>query len=164
MPTYQARVEIDVPVRTAYDQWTQFEEFPRFMEGVEEVRQIDDAYTEWRADVAGQQRTWVARITDQEPDRIIAWTSVEGDLKIGGTVTFEALGEDRSAVDLRIDLEADDATERIGDVLGIVERRVKGDLQRFKAFVEERGAATGAWRGEIPADHPLEPKGEGRSS
>jgi uncharacterized membrane protein len=153
MSTYRARIEIDVPVRTAYDQWTQFEEFPRFMEGVEEVRQIDDAYTEWHAEIGGQQRTWVTRITDQEPDRIIAWTSVEGDLKTGGTVTFEPLGDGRSAVELRIDLDADDAT---------LERRVSGDLERFKTFLEERGEATGAWRGEIPADHPLQ--SEGRSA
>ena len=149
-------MEVGVPVRAAYDQWTQFEEFPRFMEGVERVQQIDDAYTEWTADVAGQRRTWAVRITEQEPDRRIAWASTEGDVKVGGVVEFESLGEGRSAVVLRIEFEPDDATERMGDALGVVERRVKGDLERFKAFIEDRGDATGAWRGEIPPDRPLE--------
>jgi uncharacterized membrane protein len=162
MPTYEERIEVDVPVRTAYDQWTQFEEFPRFMEGVEEVRQRDDAYTEWRAEVGGESRRWVARITEQEPDRLIAWTSTEGDAKIGGTVAFEPMGEGRTAVMLRVDFEPDDATERIGDALGIVERRVRGDLERFKAFIEGRGEATGAWRGEIPPDGAREPANEPR--
>jgi len=163
MPTYQERVEVDVPVRTAYDQWTQFEEFPRFMEGVEEVRQVDDAYTEWHADIAGERRSWAARITEQEPDTRISWTSTEGDVKMGGTVTFESLGSDRTAVTLQVDFEPDDAQERMGDALGIVERRVKGDLDRFKSFIEDRGDATGAWRGEIPADGALEPTPEGRA-
>jgi uncharacterized membrane protein len=160
MPTYEQRIEVDVPVRTAYDQWTQFEEFPRFMEGVEEVRQRTDAYTEWRAEIGGEERTWVARITQQEPDRLIAWTSTEGDAKIGGTVSFEPLANDRTAVGLRIDFEPDDATERVGDALGVVERRVRGDLERFKAFIEERGGATGGWRGQIPPDGSLEPANE----
>jgi uncharacterized membrane protein len=162
MPTYEERIEVAVPVRTAYDQWTQFEEFPRFMEGVEEVRQRTDAYTEWRADVGGERRTWVARITEQEPDRLIAWTSTEGDAKLGGAVTFEALAEDRTAVSLRVDFEPDEPSERIGDAVGVVERRVKGDLERFKSFIEDRGRATGAWRGEIPADGALEPENEAR--
>jgi uncharacterized membrane protein len=164
MTTYEERVEVDVPVRAAYDQWTQFEEFPRFMEGVREVRQRTDAYTEWRAEIGGRERAWVARITEQEPDRLIAWTSTEGDAKIGGTVTFEPLGEDRTAIRLRVEFEPDDATERIGDALGVVERRVRGDLERFRTFIEERGRATGGWRGEIPPDGPREPENEARSA
>jgi uncharacterized membrane protein len=160
MPTYEERIEIAVPIRTAYDQWTQLEEFPRFMEGVEEVRQRTDVYTEWRAEIGGEQRSWVARITEQQPDHVIAWASTEGDAKIGGRVSFEPMGEDRTAVTLRIEFEPDDATERMGDRLGIVERRVRGDLERFKAFIEERGEATGAWRGEIPADGALRPEDE----
>jgi uncharacterized membrane protein len=157
VPTYEERIEVEVPVRTAYDQWTQFEEFPRFMEGVERVEQIDDAYTQWTAEIGCERRSWAARIVEQEPDRRIAWASTEGDAKVGGSVEFEPIGDDRTAVLLRIDFEPGDATERVGDALGIVERRVKGDLERFKAFIEERRRATGAWRGEIPPDRPLEP-------
>jgi uncharacterized membrane protein len=164
MPTYEERVEVDVPVRTAYDQWTQFEEFPRFMEGVERVTQRDDVYTEWTAEIGGERRSWAARVTEQVPDEVIAWASTEGDAKVGGTVRFEPLGEGRTAVTLRVEFEPDDATERMGDVLGLVERRVQGDLERFKAFIEERGAATGAWRGEVPPDRPLEPENEARSA
>jgi len=156
LPTYEERIEVGVPVRTCYDQWTQFEEFPRFMEGVERVHQIDDAYTEWTAEIGGERRTWAARITEQEPDRRIAWASTEGDVKLGGVVEFESLGDARSAVVLRVEFEPDDTPERTGEALGVVERRVKGDLERFKAFIEERGDATGAWRGEIQPDRPLE--------
>jgi uncharacterized membrane protein len=164
MPTYEERIEVGVPVRTAYDQWTQFEEFPRFMEGVERVVQRTDAYTEWTAEIGGERRTWVARVTEQEPDRLIAWASTEGDMKIGGLVTFEPLGADRTALTLRIDFEPDDATARAGDALGVVERRLRGDLERFKTFIEGRGEATGAWRGEIPPDGPLEPPEEAKSA
>jgi uncharacterized membrane protein len=164
MPTYEERIEVDVPVRAAYDQWTQFEDFPNFMEGVEEVRQVDDVYTEWRAEIAGRPRRWVARITEQHPDRLIAWASTEGDLKIGGVVSFEALGEARTAVSLRVDLEPDAASERAGDALGVVERRVRGDLERFKSFIESRREPTGGWRGDVPPDEPLEPPGAAKTA
>jgi uncharacterized membrane protein len=164
MPTYEQRIEIDVPVRAAYDQWTQFEEFPSFMEGVEEVRQVDDVYTEWRAEIGGQRRRWVARITEQHPDRLIAWASTEGDVKIGGVVTFEALAETRTAVTLRVDFEPDDPAERAGDVVGVVERRVGGDLERFKSFLESRREPTGGWRGEIPPDEPLDPPSDAKTA
>jgi uncharacterized membrane protein len=164
MPTYEERIEIDLPVRAVYDQWTQFEEFPSFMEGVEEVRQVDDVYTEWVAEVDGQRLRWVARITEQHPDRLIAWASTEGDLKIGGAVSFEPLADDRTAMTLRVDLESDDASPLAADALGVVERRVGGDLERFKSFIESRREASGGWRGEIPPDKRLDPPNEAKSA
>jgi uncharacterized membrane protein len=164
MPRFEERIEVDVPVRTAYDQWTQFEEFPRFMEGVERVTQRNDVYTEWAVEIGGERRNWAARITEQVPDELISWASTEGDAKVGETVRFERLGEDRTAVTLQIDFEPDNGAAPMGDALGVVERRVKGDLERFKALIEKRGEATGAWRGEVPPDRPLRPENEARSA
>ncbi len=146
-------VEVNVPVRTAYDQWTQFETFPTFMEGVKQVRQLDDRTLEWVADVAGREKRWKARITEQEPDRRIAWTATEG-ARNAGVVTFHRLADDRSRVTLQLDVEPDGALERVGDVVGVVKGRVKGDMERFKEFIESRGQEMGAWRGEIgPPPH-----------
>jgi uncharacterized membrane protein len=147
-------IEVDVPVRVAYNQWTQFEEFPRFMEGVEEVRQVTDESLEWRAEIGGATRTWATRIAEQEPDRRIAWVAVEGE-QIDGTVEFTPMGEERTQVSLTMRFEPGDALEKAGDALNIVEGRVKGDLERFKQFIESRGEETGAWRGEIPPDAEL---------
>jgi uncharacterized membrane protein len=141
-------VEVNVPVRTAYDQWTQFESFPAFMDGVKRVRQLDDRTLEWVADVAGREQRWTARITEQEPDRRIAWTSTEG-ARNAGVVTFHRLADDRSRVTLQLDVEPDTTVEKVGDALGIVKGRVKGDMERFKTFIESRGHETGAWRGEV---------------
>jgi uncharacterized membrane protein len=141
-------IDVEVPVRTAYDQWTQFEEFPRFMEGVEEVRQIDDANLHWRAEIGGQDVEWTARITEQIPDQRIAWTSTSG-ARNAGVVTFHHLAPDRCRVTLQLDYEPQGVTEKVGDWLGVVGRRAEGDLERFKEFIEERGAPTGAFRGEI---------------
>jgi uncharacterized membrane protein len=110
-------VEVNVPVRTAYDQWTQFETFPTFMEGVKQVRQLDDRTLEWVADVAGREKRWKARITEQEPDRRIAWTATEG-ARNAGVVTFHRLADDKSRVTLQLDVEPDGAFERAGDVVG----------------------------------------------
>jgi uncharacterized membrane protein len=148
MSTYRESIEIDLPIRTVYNQWTQFEEFPRFMEGVEEVRQLDDTRLEWVAEVAGQTREWEAKIVEQEPDRRIAWMSVGGAMN-SGVVEFESLPEDRTRVMLQIEFEPDDTMEKVGDTLNIVERRVRGDLERFKRYIEERGHETGAWRGQV---------------
>ena len=159
MSVIEETIEVDVPVRVAYDQWTQFEEFPRFMEGVEQVRQVTDETLEWRAEIAGQTRTWATRITEQTPDRKIAWVATEGE-KIAGSVAFGSLGDDRTRVSLAMSFEPDDALEKAADMLKVVEGRVKGDLERFKRFIEEQGHETGAWRGEIPADSP-DPHAEG---
>jgi uncharacterized membrane protein len=141
-------IDVEVPVRTAYDQWTQFEEFPRFMDGVEAVRQLDDTHLEWTADVAGVKKHWRAEITEQTPDQRIAWNATDGATN-AGVVTFHRLDDRRARVTLQLDVEPDGAVESVGDALGFVQRRAKGDLERFKAFIEERGAATGAWRGEV---------------
>ena len=146
-------IEVEVPLTVAYNQWTQFEEFPRFMEGVIEVRQVTDESLEWRGEVAGVERSWGARITEQIPDRRIAWVGTEGE-KIDGTVEFEPVGEGRTRVRLTMRFEPDDAVEKAGDALQVVEGRVKGDLERFKRFIESAGHETGAWRGEIPPDQP----------
>ena len=141
-------VDVDVPVRTAYDQWTQFEEFPRFMEGVESVRQIDDTHLEWAASIAGQRKEWRAEITEQTPDQRIAWTATEG-AQNAGAVTFHRLDDRKTRVTLQLDVEPEGPVESAGDALGFVQRRAKGDMERFKSFIEERGVATGAWRGEV---------------
>ena len=150
MSTIEESIEIGVPVRTAYDQWTQFEEFPSFMEGVESVRQIDDTNLRWVAEVAGQRREWDARITEQHPDERVAWVSTSGQ-KHAGVVTFHRIDDDRTKVMLQLDHEPEGVVEKAGDALGFVKRRAKGDLERFRDLVEERGKASGAWRGDVPA-------------
>jgi uncharacterized membrane protein len=144
-------IEVEVPVRTAYDQWTQFEEFPRFMEGVESVTQRDDIHLHWVAKVAGVRREWDAEVTEQIPDERVAWRATEG-ARNAGVVTFHRLGEGRCKVMLQLDFEPDGATEAVGDLLGMVRRRAEGDLERFKAFIEQQGTETGAWRGEVRQD------------
>jgi len=142
-------VDVAVPVRTAYDQWTQFESFPMFMEGVEKVEQLDDTTLRWTANIAGQERTWKARITEQNPDERIAWTSIDG-ARNAGVVTFHRLDDEMTRVTLQMDVDPDGPVDNIGDALGLLERRVKGDLKRFKEFIEGRGVETGAWRGSVP--------------
>ena len=141
-------VDVAVPVRTAYDQWTQFETFPSFMEGVKSVRQLDDTTLEWVADVAGREKRWQAKITEQEPDQRIAWTATEG-AHNAGVVTFHRLGEGESRVTLQLDVDPEGPIENVGDALGLVKGRVKGDMERFKTFIERRGSETGAWRGTV---------------
>ena len=148
MHTIEESLEIDVPVRTAYDQWTQFEDFPSFMEGVQEVRQLDDRRLAWRAEILGKEVTWNAEITEQSPDDRISWRSTSGPAQ-NGTVSFLPKGAGKTLVNLRIDFEPEGAMETTGSALGLVTARVKGDLRRFKEFIEKRGAPTGRWRGEI---------------
>lgn len=148
MSTIEESIDVDVPVRTAYDQWTQFESFPQFMEGVESVRQIDDTHLHWKADIAGAEREWDAEITEQSPDERVAWTATEGATN-AGVVTFHRLDDKHSKVMLQLDFEPEGFVETAGDALGFVKRRAAGDLRRFKEFVETRGTATGAWRGEV---------------
>jgi uncharacterized membrane protein len=148
MSKIEQSIEVAVPVRTAYDQWTQFEQFPRFMEGVEEVRQIDDTHTHWRTKVAGREQEFDAEITEQTPDQRIAWTSQAG-RDHAGVVTFHRLEQGRTKVMLQMDVEPEGAVEKAGDALGLLKRRVKGDLERFKEMIEARGTETGAWRGEV---------------
>ena len=148
METIERTIDVDRPVGTVYNQWTQFEEFPAFMEGVVEVRQLDAERLHWVADVAGRRKEWEAEIIRQEPDQVIAWTGF-GDADNAGAVTFEPLGDNRTRINLRLEFEPEGAVEEIGTKLGVVERRVAGDLERFRTFLEERGGETGAWRGRI---------------
>lgn len=149
MSTIEKSVQVEVPVSTAYDQWTQFESFPQFMEGVESVQQLDDKRLHWKAEIGGVTREWDAEIVHQVPDERITWRAVEGSQN-QGTVSFatDEMGK-ATKVTLRLEYEPEGAVEKTGDVLNIVDRRAKGDLERFKDFIEQRGAETGAWRGEV---------------
>jgi uncharacterized membrane protein len=160
MPKLNKSIEVNVPVRVAYDQWTQFEEFPTFMEGVESVQQLDDKRLHWRARVGGRVEEWDAEIYQQEPDRVIAWRSTSG-ARNEGVVRFEPRGGDQTKVELELHWEPKDATERVGDILGADDMRVQGDLNRFKEFVESRGTPTGAWRGRIEGERVEEDAGSG---
>ena len=148
MSVIEKSIEINVPVRAAYNQWTQFEEFPRFMEGVKQVKQIDDKHLHWKADIGGKEKEWNAEITEQVPDQRIAWTSREGALN-GGVVTFHRLSDSNSKIMLQLEYDPKGFIENVGDAVGIVTQRVEGDLERFKAYIETRGQETGAWRGTI---------------
>ncbi len=148
MSTIEESVEVKVPVDVAYNQWTQFEEFPRFMEGVEKVQQLDDRHLHWVAEIAGKRNEWDAEISEQRPDERVAWHSTTGATN-AGAVTFHRLGDDRTKVMLQLEYEPESAVEKTGDALGVVKRRAKRDIERFKEFVEARGHETGAWRGEI---------------
>lgn len=148
MSTIEKSIEVNVPVRIAYNQWTQFEQFPRFMEGVKEVTQLDAKRLHWKAEIAGLEKEWTAEITEQTPDQRIAWTSRSGATN-GGVVTFHRLSDDKSKVMLQLDYNPQGFVEHLGDTLGIVSLRVQGDLERFKKFIEMRGQETGAWRGQV---------------
>ena len=151
MSSIEQSIEVNVPVGTAYNQWTQFEEFPKFMEGVEQVRQLDDTSLRWVVQIAGQRREWDAKITEQTPDQRIAWTNIDGPTN-AGVVTFHRIDDNTSKVMLQMEYEPEGAVETAGDALGIVKGRIKGDLARFKEFIEARGSETGAWRGEVEQD------------
>lgn len=144
-------VEVNVPVRTAYNQWTQFESFPQFMEGVEEVHQVDNKRLHWKAKIGGRTQEWDAEITEQIPDERVAWRSISGDPN-AGVVTFHYIDENLTRVTLQLKYEPKGVVENVGDALGVLDRRVQGDLERFKEFIESRGQETGAWRGTIQ-DH-----------
>ena len=148
MSTIEKSIEVDVPVRTAYNQWTQFEEFPKFMQGVQEVKQLDATHLHWKATIAGKDKQWNAVITEQRPDDRIAWKSIDG-AKNAGVVTFHRLSDNKSKIMLQMDYEPEGAVENVGDVVGAVSARVAGDLDRFKDFIESRGRETGAWRGDV---------------
>ncbi|HRI38204.1 MAG TPA: SRPBCC family protein [Nitrospira sp.] len=148
MSTIEKGIAINVPVQTAYNQWTQFEDFPRFMEGIKQVTQRDDRHLHWRAEIGGKEKEWDARITEQVPNDRIAWKSTDGAFN-AGVVTFHRLSDTTSKVMLQIEYDPDGVVENIGDAFGVVSQRVEGDLQRFKEFIETRGQETGAWRGTV---------------
>lgn len=146
--TVEKSIDLDVPVTTVYNQWTQFESFPQFMEAVTDVRQLGDGMTEWTTEINGVTRTFAARITEQAPDQRIAWTTVEGP-KQGGVVTFHELADNQTRVMYQMDFQPEGIAETAAAALGLVGRQVEGDLERFKKFIEARGEETGAWRGSI---------------
>jgi uncharacterized membrane protein len=150
MSSIEKTIDVGVPVRTAYNQWTQFEEFPEFMEDVEEVTQLDDRRLHWCAKVGGKKLEWDAEITEQIPDKRIAWRSTSG-AKNAGVVTFHRLSDQKSRVALQLDYDPEGVAENIGDFLGVMNRRAEGDLERFKEFIESRGVETGGYRGTIPS-------------
>ncbi|WP_326686819.1 MULTISPECIES: SRPBCC family protein [unclassified Streptomyces] len=149
MTQVEESIEVAVPVTTAYNQWTQFEEFPRFMDGVERVEQRTPRLTHWVTSVAGARREFDAEITEQIPDERVAWTTVEGEVRQAGVVTFHRLDEHRSKVMLQLEHDPQSITDSVGDKLGFVTRQAQGDLKRFKSYIERRGAETGAWRGTL---------------
>ena len=148
MAKIEKDIVVDVPAKVAYDQWTQFESFPEFMEGVKEVVQLDEKRLRWLTEIKGTDQEWEAEITNQVPDRHIAWRSVTGTPN-AGSVRFQPEGQDKTKVSLELTYEPQDAAEKVGDALGFLERQVSADLERFKDFIESRGAPTGAWRGEV---------------
>jgi len=148
MPRFEDTIEVDVPVRVAYDQWTQFNEFPQFMDGVESVKRLDPSTLEWVATIAGRRRTWTVRIVDQNPDVRVAWQSIDGGAS-DGTVLFRSLSIDRTLVTLRLEVEPDGPMEAFGAPDGFLERQVRGNLRRFKDLVEEQFVPPGPWRGRV---------------
>ncbi|MFF9869725.1 SRPBCC family protein [Streptomyces sp. NPDC013953] len=149
MSQVEESIEVGVPVRTAYNQWTQFETFPEFMEGVERVEQRTDTLTHWVTTVNGAKREFDAEITEQIPDERVAWTTVSGEARQAGVVTFHRLDDITTKVMLQMDFDPEGLAETVGDKLGFVRRQVSGDLKRFKVFIENRGSETGAWRGQV---------------
>ncbi len=148
MASIEKSIDVRIPVRTVYNQWTQFEEFPHFMEGIAYVHQLDDKRLHWKANIAGKDEEWDATIVDQIPDKRISWRSTTGTSN-AGAVTFTSIDTSTTRVSLRMDYEPEGFVEAVGDTLGFVSRRVQGDLERFKKFIESRGTETGAWRGKI---------------
>jgi uncharacterized membrane protein len=152
MTQIQQSIDVDVPVRTAYNQWTQFESFPQFMSGVESITQLDDKRLHWVTEIAGVEREFDAEITEQHPDERVAWASIGGEAKHAGVVTFHRLDDTKSRVMVQIDWQPTGIVEKVGSAINVDERRVKGDLAKFKEFIESRGHETGAWRGDVDAD------------
>jgi uncharacterized membrane protein len=150
MPKIEDSIEIQVPVRQAYNQWTQFEAFPEFMEGIQSVQQLDDTHVHWVAEIRGESREWTTEITEQQPDKKVAWKTIEGEVKNDGVVTFEPVAEDQTRINVQMDVEGESTAENVaGDLLGVVRSQVRGDLERFKQLIENREKETGAWRGEV---------------
>ncbi|MBX9397401.1 SRPBCC family protein [Streptomyces sp. TRM72054] len=149
MSTVKEAVEVEVPLHTAYNQWTQFEEFPNFMEGVEEVRQLDDRHNHWTTKIGGVRREFDTEIVDQLPDERITWRTTSGETQQKGTVRFQRLDDTHTRVELVMDVEPTGVAEKAADMTRTIDRRVKGDMHRFKDYIERRGGETGGWRGRI---------------
>ena len=149
MERVEKSIEVQCPVHTVYNQWTQFEQFPRFMTGVKEVKQLDDTHLHWHAQIWGKDKEWDAEITEQVPDQYIAWRSTSGDAPNNGSVRFEPMGPDRTRVNLTMEYDPQGVVENIGDKLGVMSGRVETTVKQFRDFIEKRPAETGAWRGEV---------------
>ena len=149
--TIEQSIDVQAPVDQVYNQWTQFEDFPRFMEGVERIEQRDDRHLHWVASFGGETHEWDAEITEQKPEERVAWRNVDGKDN-AGVVTFHKLEDDKTRVMVQMDWAPEGLKEKVGAVLGADDRRVKSDLKRFKEFIEARGSETGAWRGEVPRE------------
>jgi len=155
MPNIQDSIEVEVPIQQAYNQWTQFEEFPNFMEGIQSVQQLDETHVHWVAEVRGESREWTTEITEQQPDERIAWKTIKGDLKNDGVVSFQQIAQDQTRVSVQMNVEGDSTAETVpGDLLGLVKDQVHRDLERFKQLIENRGEATGAYRKEVQDGEP----------
>ena len=152
MERLQKSIEVDRPLNQVYNQWTQFEEFPRFMEGVKSVKQLDETRLHWVAEIGGKEKEWTAKIIEQVPDHRIAWESESGEFT-SGVVSFQSLGPNRTRVTLEIAYDPKGFVENAGDAIGVLSRRIENDLKRFKEFIENRGQETGAWRGTIREGH-----------
>ena len=148
MATVEKSIDVDAPISTVYNQWTQFEEFPQFMEGVKIVKQLDDTHLQWTAEIGGEEHTWQAEITHQEPDRLISWRATDGKYN-SGKVRFEPLDQNQTRINVEMTYDAEGMKEALGSALGFDSRRVGGDLDRFKEFIEQRQSETGSWRGEV---------------
>jgi uncharacterized membrane protein len=151
MTSVTESVDVDVDISTVYNQWTQFESFPEFMNGVDSIRQVDDTHTHWTTSIGGVDREFDTQITEQHPDERVAWKSTDG-TSHAGVVTFHRLGDHQTRVTAQIDWQPESVVEKVGAALGVDDRQVESDLRRFKAFIEQRDAETGAWRGNV--DHP----------
>jgi uncharacterized membrane protein len=150
MAKIQDSIEVQVPVQQAYNQWTQFEDFPKFMEGIQSVQQLDDTHVHWVAEIRGETREWTTEITEQQPDERVAWKTINGEVKNDGVVSFEQIARDQTRVNVQMDVEGESTAENVaGDLLGVVKSQVRGDLERFKQLIENRDVATGAYRGKV---------------
>ena len=150
MPKIEESIDVQVPVQQAYNQWTQFEDFPKFMDAIESVSQLDATHVQWVAEIRGERREWTTEITEQRPDEKVAWKTIAGELRNDGIVTFDEVGENQTRVNVQMDVEGESGPENLaGDLLGIVKKQVQGDLERFKLLVENSGQETGAWRGAV---------------
>ena len=152
MASVQEAIDVDVPIRVAYDQWTQFESFPQFMGGVERITQLDDRHTHWVTNIDGVKREFDAEITEQHPDERVAWKSTDGDTKHAGVVTFHKISDNTTRVMVQLDWEPQGVVEKVGAVVGVDDRQISADVKRFKEFIESRGVETGAWRGDVPRE------------
>ncbi|MCW2578328.1 MAG: Polyketide cyclase / dehydrase family protein [Modestobacter sp.] len=152
MANVEKSIDVDVPIRQAYDQWTQFESFPKFMNGVERITQLDDRHTHWVTKIGGVEREFDAEITEQHPDERVAWKSTTGDTSHAGVVTFHKISDNTTRVMVQLDWEPQGVVEKVGAAVGVDDRQISADVKRFKQFIESRGTETGAWRGDVPRE------------